>query len=249
MKLLVCLFGLSVAAQTLDIAKERALGEGLAKEFRRNGKPLPLPEANAYVERVGSRLAAVAGREFRFEVLTTTGLQEPAALPGGTVIVPASLLLAVDDEAEFAGILAHAMGHSVLRHGTMPSDPAKTGAIRLFFAATECVHESDTSLIPMGFVETARKNELAADAFGVELAERAGYDPSGLRRYVRRLQPAAARKNSALPQKEARLEALDGVSNGIGLVSGAEFLRVREQLRDLLGFPAEKARAVPRLRR
>jgi len=76
-----------------------------------------------------------------------------------------------------------------------------------------------------------------------------GYDPSGLRRYVRRLQPAAARKNSALPQKEARLEALEGVSNGTGLVSSAEFLRVREQLRDLLGFTAQKARAVPRLSR
>jgi hypothetical protein len=42
---------------------------------------------------------------------------EPASLPGGYVFVPASLFVATHNEAEFAGMLAHAMEHVAERQG------------------------------------------------------------------------------------------------------------------------------------
>ena len=38
---------------------------------------------------------------------------EPLAYPGGRIFVPAPLILAAGDEAEFAGMLAHAMANLV----------------------------------------------------------------------------------------------------------------------------------------
>jgi predicted Zn-dependent protease len=43
---------------------------------------------------------------------------EPLGLPGGHIFIPANLFLASRNEAEFAGMLAHAVAHVAARHGT-----------------------------------------------------------------------------------------------------------------------------------
>lgn len=112
-----CTFGVKawIAIQTLPVHKERALGEALLRDAAR----FENTEVAAYVDRVGARLGG------GFRVVVIAGNKgEPVALPGQIVTVPAGFLLAVEDEAEFAGMLAHAMGHSALRPGATGENDA-----------------------------------------------------------------------------------------------------------------------------
>jgi predicted Zn-dependent protease len=73
-----------------------------------------------------------------FELTTDSSgtFLKPASLPGGYVFVPAGLILAAKDEAEFAGTLAHAMAHIAARHFTRQaarSQTAQSATIPLIF--------------------------------------------------------------------------------------------------------------------
>src|SRR5206468_770429 len=79
------------------------------------------PEVQAYVEGIGRNLAAHlpdTSLTFTFAVLSDNHggpTHEPISLPGGYIFVSSSLILAAQDEAEFAGMLAHAMIHVAAR--------------------------------------------------------------------------------------------------------------------------------------
>jgi predicted Zn-dependent protease len=249
MKWLICVFGISLTAQTVNVEKERALGAGLVDSIRREAKPLGDAEVSAFVERVGRKLSAILpDSDFRFEVVVSDGA-EPIGLPGGFVLVPASFLLAAEDEAEFAGMLAHAMGHSHLRHGFSSIRQTQDGKIPLLFmggwAGVHANTQQRQMLFPQGFLASLRKFELEADRFALDLTGKAGYDPGGLVRYVRRVQPADSGSPSPLPPKEERLAALEGLT-AQGAVDGGEFRRVRGLVGAALAVPVRKA---PSLRR
>ncbi len=231
MKFWLAILSLAVCGQSIPPEKERALGRAMADHVRRQSGSFVNPEVSAYVERVGARLAAaVPGVEFRFEVVGP-GAQEPVGLPGGTVLVPASFFQLAEEEAEFAGMLAHAMGHVVLRHGMVNARPAAEGGIPLVFlggwASVHADSRQTAALVPAGLLESYRRFELEADQYGAEVAARAGYDATALRGYLQRVQPEepAAPARSPLPAKAERLAALRA---GQGEVGGSEYLRIRD---------------------
>lgn len=105
--------------------KEIAMGRSLAREFERQASLLDDPTVQQYIEQLGTRLVAHLPADapafpYRFQVTAEDGTAtlEPTTFPGGFVYVPASLILAVRNEAELAGALAHAIAHVVARHGT-----------------------------------------------------------------------------------------------------------------------------------
>lgn len=105
-------------------AKEAALGASLAQQVRPTATPLDNPAALDFVQRLGAKLAAqLPEPRFTYTFVVTAGdqsnvLHEPLSLQGGCIFVPASLSLAVQDEAEFAGMLARAMSRVADRDGT-----------------------------------------------------------------------------------------------------------------------------------
>jgi len=250
MKWLICVFGISLAAQILTVEKERALGKGWAEEVRKRAAPLDLPEVSAYVERIGARLAGqVPGGDFRFEVVTADG-KEPSGVPGGIVFVPAAFLVKAEDEAELAVMMAHAMGHLALRHGFANAQRAKDGQIPMFFMGgwmgTHADTEDGSSMTPMGFLGSVKQNELDADRYGAELAGKAGFDAGALARYLKRVQPAESGPMAPVPPKVERLAALAGVEGAGGVVSGSEFARVKEMVRVKLGLRERRAPSLVR---
>lgn len=229
---------MAVWGQTLTLEKERALGAGLAAEIRNQAGPLEIVGVSAYLEHVGTRLASfVPGGEFRFEVVDSKG-SEPVGLPGGFVLVPASFFLATEDESEFVGMLAHAMGHAHLRHLLVTRSGAGEGGIPLVFMGGGMGVHADSQqsmmLIPMGLMGAVRRYELEADRFGADLAARAGYDGAGLARYLKRVQMEDSQRPSPLPAKGERLAALAEFGATGGEVFGSEFLQVRELVRAAL---------------
>jgi predicted Zn-dependent protease len=196
---------------------------------------------------------------YSVEVIATTASTEPMALPGGYVLIPARFFLAVEDEDEFAGVLAHSLGHIALRHATRIAtrgEVAKIASIPILHVGGWMGSHADSQRPgisqPLAFLQFRRVFELEADAFGLELAARAGYPAAALRRYIERLQILDARF-SPLPARDlrlARMEDLPQTGPGVPFYSPEEFLQIREMIRDADG-PLEQAqqRPAPTLRR
>ncbi len=248
--------------------KEVALGAELAKEFKQNSIPLESSAAQQYVERLGRQLAPYLPDQppftYTFNITTEAGdtayLHEPCAFPGGFVFVPAGLFSSAQDEAEFAGMLSHAMAHVAARHETRM---ARSGQIAeyssiplIFMGGRTGTCRADTLLVPAGYLAFARAHELEADELAVKAMAQAGYDPAALARYIRGEQIETAREASAvspLPPREARLKLLDAAIAALPPATysqGSAFLRVRQEVRTLTDrLRTAPARDKPSLRR
>lgn len=234
MKLAFVLLSLPLLAQQGAVApsaeKERALGERLAIEIRRQSKPLASAAVQEYAARVGARLTAqLPDRpyDYTFEVILTADADEPIPLPGEIVLIPARFFLEARDEDEFAGMLSHAIAHVALRHGARREPPGSAGgdAIPLLFPGGFMGSHSDPRgagpPLPAAFLKIAREREMEADVFGLGLAARAGYDASALPRYLGRGQ---AKDPTRLARIHGALAALPANTPS----PGVEFQQVRE---------------------
>ncbi len=179
--------------------KEIALGQQLAQEVRRKTTPLDSATVNDYVKAVGAKLAAQfpAGWTFTFETVREPSggaTHEPNALPGGPIFISADLIAAAQNEAEFAGMLAHAMAHVVARHYTRLASKSDLAAM-----ATAPLNGrpemAGISAPQIGLLAGQRANESEADYLAVEALAAAGYDPAGLASYLERVQPAPGRND------------------------------------------------------
>lgn len=176
-----------------SVEKEAALGKQLASEFQARTTSLPIPSVQEYVENLGRQLAPELPQtpfHFTFRVITEDPcppIHEPAALPGGYVFVPAALFMAAKDEAEFAGMLAHSMAHTLQRHKTQQPllrEPIPPAGMQVSFA-TSC----NSAAVPVGYLKLRRSFELEADRLAVAAMANAGFDPNALVRYTGRVQP------------------------------------------------------------
>src|SRR6185369_7835860 len=140
------------------------------------------PCAAPEVEAMARRLAAEAGLDA--EGLDVAVLEDETvnafALPGGHVFVLTGLLKKSQSPDEVAGVLAHELGHVVLRHHL------RTAMRSLGVGAAASVVLGDTgglaALLASGSGQPldlafSRDQESEADEFAVELAATAGFDP------------------------------------------------------------------------
>jgi predicted Zn-dependent protease len=144
-------------------AEENKIGRELARRFP--SRP------SAYVSAVGHRLLPYVRRtgiDYSFEVLDDP-VENAFALPGGRIYVTAGMLRAVRTEAELAGVIAHEVAHVDLEHCI---DAVRAQKI----LGRDLAAAADLLFGPAYSEELERE----ADAYGLQLAARAGYDPRGL---------------------------------------------------------------------
>src|SRR5580700_2704814 len=98
------------------------LGRQVAVDAEKQLPSCNSPKVDAYLAELGSKLIAklpTAGVEYPFEFHCVNDKAINAfALPGGFVFVNRGAIEAADNEAQLAGVMAHEIGHVVLRHGT-----------------------------------------------------------------------------------------------------------------------------------
>lgn len=201
--------------------KEAALGAQLAAETRRRTTPMESATVQSYLDGLGQRLAAhmpQASIPFSFSLIAEdpcSTVHEPIGLPGGYIFVPAALFLAVQDEAEFAGMLAHSMEHIAQRQGARPAargQISNAASVPLIFLGGWSGSCGGSSAIPAGFVTIQRRDELEADALAAQTMEQAGFDPRALMRYIGRVQPGpspgASAASSPIPPRDERVATL-----------------------------------------
>ena len=150
------------------------------------------PALNEMVQRVGKRIAQVAGKDLpnaQWEFVVFESKEANAfCLPGGKVGVYTGILPITKDDAGLATVIGHEVGHAVAHHGSerMSEAMVMQGGQELLGSA---MADSDprwqqAALLAYGAgakvgreLPHSRQQELEADHIGIIYMARAGYDP------------------------------------------------------------------------
>ncbi|HEY9193584.1 MAG TPA: M48 family metallopeptidase, partial [Methyloversatilis sp.] len=137
-----------------------------------------------YVSDVACRLAGEHCPDMRVYLLRTPYFNASMA-PNGMMQVWSGLLLRAANEAQLAAVLAHEIGHYLKRHSLERlRDTRSKSALAQFLGMAFGVAGAGSvgQIAQLGVMASlfsfSRDNEREADAIGLELMYRAGYDPA-----------------------------------------------------------------------
>ncbi|MBV8856556.1 MAG: M48 family metalloprotease [Acidobacteria bacterium] len=157
----------------------------------------------AYINQIGERIIKhlpPTGLKFRFYLVDIPDANA-FNLPGGHVAVSRKLVAFVHNEDELAGVIAHELGHAVVRHAALDMSEA----LRKVLNVTSLGDRKDVTEKYNLLIERARTRkysrtrghengqQLEADQIGVYALVAAGYDPNGLASFFGRLTESKAR--------------------------------------------------------
>lgn len=192
-----------VAQVDMSPAMERRIGEQVMNEIRRDPAWLGDAEVNAYLNRLGNRLATHSEeprQSFELFALRDSTLNA-FAMPGGFIGVHTGLILAAESESELASVLAHEISHVTQHHQARMMNKAGQGQVASIAALVVAVLAARSNPdVAMGAAMTgqaasiqnqlnySRDFEREADRIGLGLLERSGYDVRGMESFFERLQ-------------------------------------------------------------
>lgn len=202
------------SATELNPLLEQRIADEIVREIKRSPDLVDDPELTDYLNALGYRLVANSpdpSRNFRFFLIKDPSINA-AAFVGGVIIVHTGLLLAAQSESEVASVLAHEIGHVVQHHiarmiakqqqTTLPTLAALALAI-LAARSNPQVAEAAIVTSQAAAIQTqlnfSRDAEREADRVGLQILERAGFDPRAMPAFFERLQRAGRFYESAAP--------------------------------------------------
>lgn len=177
-----------------SLDKEIGLGKELAQNVEQQAKLLTDPVVNEYVNRLAQNLVRHSDAKVPFTVKIIDNDEINAfALPGGFFYINVGLLMAAENEAELAGVMAHEIAHVAARHGTKNATKHEIwnlASIPLIFLggpAGMAVKNLVSVAVPMSFLKFSRNAEREADLLGVQYQYAAGYDPAAVVNFFEKL--------------------------------------------------------------
>ncbi|MFZ1701994.1 MAG: M48 family metallopeptidase [Pyrinomonadaceae bacterium] len=230
--------------------KEMQLGRQLALEVEQSAKMVDDPVITEYVNRVGQNIVLHSDAKVPFTIKVIDSDEVNAfALPGGFFFVNKGLILAADNEAELAGVMAHEIAHVAARHamenqgkGTFIQYGMLAGIIFGGGIASAVLQNGGGILGALGMLKFSRGAEEEADRLGVQYLYASGYDPTAMSTMFEKL----ASQNKKKPGTLAKLfsshpQSLERRDDSLQLVarfpekeeytiSTSEFQRVKSHL-------------------
>lgn len=247
-----------------SLEKEVRLGRELAAEVDRQAKFVDDPIISEYVNRVGQNIVLNSDSKIPFTIKVIDSDEVNAfALPGGFFYVNKGLLLAAENEAELAGVMAHEIAHVAARHavenqakGTLLEWGAIAGSIFLG-GIPGMIYQNTAGLGLLGaFMKFSRGAEEEADKLGVQYMYAAGYDPGAMATMFEKLEAKNKKKpgfiarafatHPAPPDRRATALALAArfPDREEYVVSSSEFQRVKGRLLRLSNARASTTGAI-----
>src|SRR5215213_3330061 len=192
-----------IAKMSGSTEKEVRLGRELAAEVDLQAKFVDDPTITEYVNRVGQNIVLHSDSKVPFTIKVIDSDEVNAfALPGGFFYVNKGLILAADNEAELAGVMAHEIAHVAARHAvenqakaTLAEYGLLAGSIFLGGIPGLLLNNAGPLAALLGFMKFSRDAESEADKLGVQYLYAAGYDPNALATMFEKL----AAKNKKKP--------------------------------------------------
>lgn len=181
--------------QNFSAAEEKQMGLNFYKALRANLEFIDLLTVNQYLEDLGQRLVSRSDNpntSFKFFILKVPSINAFAG-PDAYIGIHSGLILAADNEAELAGVLAHEISHVTQRHIARAMTESTTSPAAVFATilagiligaqdpeAGAAVIYGGTAAMMQAQINFTRQNEHEADRIGIALLRDTGINPLGM---------------------------------------------------------------------
>jgi predicted Zn-dependent protease len=161
-----------------------------------------------FIREKGRQMAAISHRpnlQYEFRVVDSEVLNA-FAVPGGFVYFTRGIMAHFNNEAEFAGVLGHELGHITARHGVEQqrnSILGQLGIIAGIIIAPELSQfaEAASTGLALLFLKFGRDAERESDQLGVEYSSKIGYDAQEMADFFTTLErKSTATQSTELPE-------------------------------------------------
>jgi predicted Zn-dependent protease len=239
------------AMQLISVADEIAIGRQAQVQVRRKTPRVKDLAIQAYVARIGRRLAAHASHPatrypYSFTVADNREINA-FALPGGPVWVNRGAIQAAGTESQLAAVLAHEIAHISQRHAAQQlSNEMVTnlglsllGALLGNAGGAGAANIAARYVAGGAFLKFSRDDEQEADRVGVGIMMRAGWDGHGMIELMDTIREQQKRDPSSVetffsnhPSPQDRVEELARIvpRRRAGRRDSAEFRSIRAKL-------------------
>ncbi|MBZ5705480.1 MAG: M48 family metalloprotease [Acidobacteriia bacterium] len=188
-----------------SLEREIRMGKEYAQMIDSSVKLVQDPVVVEYVNRVGQNVVRNSDSKVPFTIKVIDAIEINAfALPGGFLYVHSGLLLAADEEAELAGVMAHEIAHVAARHATRQMTRAtfaNIASIPLIFVGGGVGFAARSVAgigIPISFLKFSRGFEEEADYLGLQYMYKTGYDPQSFMSFFEKIQAKEKQKPGTL---------------------------------------------------
>jgi predicted Zn-dependent protease len=188
-----------------SVEKQVAMGRQFAQQVESQVKLVNDPVVTEYINRIGQNLVRNSDAQVPFTIkVIDSDVVNAMALPGGFFYVNSGLILAADEEAEVAGVMAHEIAHVAACHAAREQTRAslmQMATIPLIFVGGGigyAGYEAAGIGGLFGILKFSRGFESEADYLGIEYMYRAGYDPSAFVSFFEKVQAMEKKKPGTL---------------------------------------------------
>jgi len=189
-----------------SVDTEIKMGKQYAMLVEQTARMIQDPVITEYVNRIGQNLVRNSDAKVPFTIKVIDSDEINAfALPGGFFYVNSGLILAADEEAELAGVMAHEIAHVAARHAMQQmtrAQYANLATIPLMFVGSWGIYEAASMALnlalPLTFMKFSRGFESEADFLGVQYMYKTGYDPQAFVSFFEKVEAKDKKKPGTL---------------------------------------------------
>ncbi len=180
--------------------QEMFLGDAMMGRVERDYRVLDDEEVNAYLQTIGDRITKhlpASGIRFRF-VVVDTPYTNAHAMAGGRIFVTRKMVSFVRNEDELAGVIAHELGHAVVRHHAIDISRYFKQVLNITQVGDRAdIFEKYNRFLELYRTKRVRfsdnhedNQQIEADRIGLYAAYAAGYDPNAFTEFWKRFTDA-----------------------------------------------------------
>lgn len=159
-----------------------------------------------FIDRVGGEMGRVSHRptiDYQFRILDSP-VVNAFALPGGYIYFTRGILAHFNNEAQFAGVLGHEIGHVTARHSASQYSKqtlAQVGLVAGMIVSEDFRQYADVAQQGLGllFLKFGRDDESQSDQLGVEYSTKIGYDAHHMADFFQTLARLSSDSGQELP--------------------------------------------------
>ncbi|MDV5357643.1 beta-barrel assembly-enhancing protease [Enterobacter asburiae] len=190
------------AGSTLSIGQEMQMGDFYVRQLRGSAPLINDPLLVQYINSLGMRLVAHAysvKTPFHFYLVNNDEINAFAFF-GGNVVLHSALFRYTDNESQLASVMAHEISHVTQRHLARAMEDQKSsapltwagalGSILLAMANPQAGMAALTGTLAgtrQGMISFTQQNEQEADRIGIQVLQRAGFDPQAMPTFLEKL--------------------------------------------------------------
>jgi predicted Zn-dependent protease len=211
--LLCLLVPLASASDVTNWVRSRPAEKAPAARPSQGAKPDPAviaqfglynsPVLQKLIDTKGKQMTAVSDRpgDYGFTVVDSPVINA-FATPDGHVYFTRGIMAYFNDEAQFAGVLGHELGHITAQHGKKQQTRSTIAGIGMLLGSIvaprlmQSVGGVAQQVVGLGMLKYGRDDENEADGLGVKYSTKIGYDASHMADFFQTLERTEAQSGA-----------------------------------------------------